>query len=101
MAETVAILEPYVKNLTLENGLLDLELYLNKAEFIQQDIDEGYFGYDDPTGHETDLMWEYHRGQIKANIVSDYLFKIRQKLAELDAYISNAELKMEVKTSES
>jgi hypothetical protein len=89
MAEII-VLESYTKNVTIENGLLDLQMFLERINFVQQDIEEEYFNFDNPEDHEYDLIWGYHRGKVKANIVSDYIFKMREKLAELDAYMEQA-----------
>lgn len=85
------IVEPYIKNLTFENGLQELQIALEKAEFAIQDVTEDYFSFNDPTGHEVDLTWEYKRGSAKASIVEDYLFVMRRKIDELKEYMMQAE----------
>lgn len=82
--------EPYVKNRTLEDGLFEIKSFLERADFVQQDVEEDYFSYNDPQGHEVKLILEYNRARVKADIVSDYLYKIHQKLTELETYIEQA-----------
>lgn len=84
-------MEPYIRNITVSNELNDVKIALEKAEFAIQDVVEGYFAFDDPDGHEFNLLWEYKRGSAKANIAADYLYVIQQKIAELEEYMQKAE----------
>ena len=88
MVETTA--KPCVDNFCIEDGLAELEVSLEKAVFVLQDITEDYFRFTDPTGHGINLVWDYKRGSAKAYIVGDYLFEMRKKLAQFEEYMEQA-----------
>ena len=70
----------------LRDEVLGLQLDLERAETILRVLAEGYFSKYDTHTEEGRLfiIYEYERVGIFAEVVSDYLFKIRMALEELD-----------------
>lgn len=70
---------------TLSDEVLKLRINLERAETVLQEIQDGYF---DKYNTETEqgrfsIAWEYGRYGIFADIVSDYLFIMRETLQDL------------------
>jgi hypothetical protein len=86
----ITVAKPCVDNFCIEDGLTELEVSLEKAEFILQEIAEDYFRFIDPIGHGTELVWDYRRASAKAYIVGDYLFEMHKKLAQFEEYMEQA-----------
>lgn len=69
----------------LSDEVLGLQLDLERAETILRVLAEGYFSKYDTHTEEGRLfiIYEYERVGIFAEVVSDYLFKIRMALEKL------------------
>ena len=73
----------------LNDEITDMQLSLERAEIIMQDVDEDYFNTlsFNPKTEEGRfrIAHEFDRNRIKSDIVTDYLFRIRKQLEELNA----------------
>ena len=69
----------------LDDELISMQLRLERAEIILQEVAESYFEAFDPKTEEGrfGIAFSYARYKIYAEIVSDYLYEIRLILAEL------------------
>jgi len=74
----------------LWDEISSMRMWLDRAEYIMQDITEDYFGKHDPKSERGSsfILWEYQRYSVKGDIANDYLFKIRDML---DALYEQAE----------
>lgn len=70
---------------TLSDEIFALQLKLEQAEVVLQEMTDNYFG-----AHERDtesgrfsILWDYHRNGIFSDIVSDCLYELRKRLESL------------------
>lgn len=69
----------------LDDKITMLRFNLERAETVLQEITVSFFNaYDSSTEDgRFSIVWEYERYGIFADIVSDYLFKMRKELQDL------------------
>lgn len=75
----------------ISSTLVEIEIALQKARYIQQEVVHDYFGKinirdDKDTQHI--IIWDYNRYDIFSQIVGDNLKVISDKLYELDEMVS-------------
>lgn len=75
----------------ISSTLIELEIALEKASYIQQEVVSEYFGkLNIRNDKETQqyVIWDYDRYDVFSQIVIDNLNVISNKLAELDQMVS-------------
>lgn len=75
----------------ISSTLIELEIALEKASYIQQEVVSEYFGkLNIRSDKETQqyVIWDYDRYDVFSQIVIDNLNVISNKLAELDQMVS-------------
>ncbi|TQR36078.1 hypothetical protein C7Y47_07310 [Lysinibacillus sphaericus] len=83
--------EHYSQLWDISNTLIEMEIALKKATYIQQEVFSEYFGkLNIRNDKETQqyVIWDYDRYDVFSQIVVDNLNVISNKLAELDQMVS-------------
>jgi len=77
----------------LLDDLMRLGLFLERAEYTQQDICENYFHEDNSKTERGRflIIHEHDRNRVRADIVQDYLFQMRTQLHEISAFVERDE----------
>lgn len=69
---------------TLSDEISDMRLQLSRADVALQEIIDTYFGYDPTTERgKFALEYEFDRYSTFADMVCDYLFKVRRVINDL------------------
>lgn len=77
-------------SLSISDDLNQIEIALEKARYVLQDVVEAYFGRDPQEGNAAlSLLIDLDRYGTKAAIVQDYLWEISKLLKELQAELTN------------
>lgn len=75
----------------ISSTLAEIEIALEKARYIQQEVVHDYFGkinIRDDKDTQQIVIWDYNRYDIFSQIVEDNLKVISDKLCELDEMVS-------------
>lgn len=75
----------------ISSTLVELEIALEKARYIQQEVVHDYFGkinIRNDKDTQQIVIWEYNRYDVFSQIVEDNLKVIADKLCELDQMVS-------------
>lgn len=75
----------------ISSTLVEIEIALEKARYIQQEVVHDYFGkinIRDDKDTQQIVIWDYSRYDIFSQIVEDNLKLISDKLCELDEMVS-------------
>ena len=75
------------KLLNIDGELTSIELFLERAHIITQDLTDGYFGEPDHTTENARFVinYEYPRAKILADIVLDYISAAESEIEAIRA----------------
>jgi len=70
----------------LEDEISEIQIALQKAQYILQDIVDKFFSCPDPEKKSAGIIYEFPRNAVKAEIVYDYLREMDEALKDLQHY---------------